>query len=55
MAIVLLAPNVGGAAKFRMRTPAAPAMVILAAIGLRRFLRGSRFESKSCSPASINS
>lgn len=55
MAIVLLAPNVGGAAKFRMRAPAAPAMAILAAIGLRPFLRGSRFESKSSSPASVNS
>ena len=55
MAIVLLAPNVGGAAKFRMRTPAAPAMVILAAVGLRRVFGGSRFESKPCSPAPISS
>ncbi|MGA9720841.1 MAG: hypothetical protein WBQ86_00170 [Candidatus Binatus sp.] len=51
MAMVLLAPNVGGAAKFRMRSPAAPAMVILAAIGLRRFSRALRFESKSFLPA----
>jgi 4-amino-4-deoxy-L-arabinose transferase-like glycosyltransferase len=36
MTVVLLAPNAGGAAKFRMRTHAEPAMVILAAIGLRR-------------------
>lgn len=35
IAIVLLAPNAGGPAKFRMRTHAEPAMVILAAIGLR--------------------
>ncbi len=43
MAIVLLAPNAGGSAKFRTRTPAAPVMVILAAIGLRRAFGGSRF------------
>jgi hypothetical protein len=55
MAIVLLAPNIGGAAKFRMRTPAAPAMVILAAVGLRRAFGGSSFESKPSSPAPISS
>jgi 4-amino-4-deoxy-L-arabinose transferase-like glycosyltransferase len=38
MIFVLLAPNAGGSAKFRMRTHAEPAMVILAAIGLRRAL-----------------
>ena len=43
MTIVLLAPNAGGSSKFRMRTHAEPAMVILAAIGLRRAFAGSRF------------
>jgi hypothetical protein len=46
MAIMLLAPNAGGSAKFRMRIPASPAMVILAAVGLRRAFVGSRFQSK---------
>ena len=53
--ILLLAPNVGGAAKFRMRTPAAPAMVILAAVGLRRPFGGSRLQSNPHSPAPIAS
>lgn len=44
MAIVLLAPNAGGPAKFRMRAHIEPAMVILAATGLRRAFGGSRFE-----------
>jgi hypothetical protein len=55
MAFVLLAPNAGGAAKFRHRTQAAPVMVILAAVGLRRAFGGSRFEPKPCSPAPISS
>ncbi|MGD1028654.1 MAG: hypothetical protein ABR989_13070 [Candidatus Binatus soli] len=44
MAMVLLAPNAGGSAKSRMRTHAEPAMVVLAAIGLRRAFGGSHFE-----------
>jgi hypothetical protein len=47
MAIVLLAPNVGGAAKFRMRAPAEPAMVMLAAIGVRRAFARFRFAQET--------